>query len=134
MTANTTFTKRFNTLVQPFKLIQEMTITIYIKSKRKRPPSSSQHSCLGAPTDNTQMSKPKLRETNVSISIPITISPATPSLLETLYPVRQTKGRTEIDRRDQGKEKRTLNNAFRPKRTISVDIERRVNDQKSKKM
>lgn len=76
--------------------------------------------------------------------IPITISPATPIASEksgedgVLENEKQKEKRMDKEKgREKEKEKRTLNNAFRPKRSMSIDIERgdnnRLDHQKSKK-
>ena len=73
--------------------------------------------------------------------IPITISPATPTVAEDVTSIALEIGKDQEkekdQRKDQGKEKRTLNNAFRPKRLASIDSERDSNNrlevQKSKK-
>jgi len=72
-------------------------------------------------------------ETNVSI----TISPATPIVDgEEVTSSPFEKAKDQDREKNQGKEKRSLNKAFRPKRSISVDIlgdNNRVDGQKSKK-
>ena len=102
------------------------------------------------PTDNTEIYQTQSSangssdlETNVVIQdlIPITISPATPTVAEELassaLEIGKDREKEKDQRKDQGKEKRTLNNAFRPKRLTSIDIERdsnnRLDVQKSKK-
>ena len=102
------------------------------------------------PTDNTEMYQTQTPangssdlETNVVIPdlIPITISPATPIVVEEVaysaLEIGKDREKEKDQRKDQGKEKRTLNNAFRPKRLTSIDIERdnnnRLDVQKSKK-
>lgn len=111
-----------------------------------------QSSYLSAPTDNTETYQTQTSvngssvnvssdlETNVSITgiIPITISPATPIVdgeEVASSPLEKTKDRGR--EKNQGKEKRTLNKAFRPKRSTSIDIPRDNNNrgdgQKSKK-
>lgn len=102
------------------------------------------------PTDNSVMYQTQAPangfsdlESNVLISdlIPITISPATPTVAEEVVSIALEieKGREKEkdQRKDQGKEKRSLNNAFRTKRLASIDIERddnnRLDVQKSKK-
>ena len=102
------------------------------------------------PTDNIEMYQAQSPangssdlESNVLIPdlIPITISPATPTVAEVVVSsaleIGKDREKEKDQRKDQGKEKRTLNNAFRPKRLNSVDIERdnnnRLDVQKSKK-
>jgi hypothetical protein len=106
------------------------------------------------PTDNTEMYQTQTPatgssdlETNVVIPmIPITISPATPTVVEEMASAfefgkdrekEKEKEKEKDQRKDYGKEKRTLNNAFRPKRLTSIDIEgdnnNRLDVQKSKK-
>ena len=102
------------------------------------------------PPDNTEMYQPQAPaigsfdlETNGMIQdlIPITISPATPTVAEEVaysaLEIVKDREKEKDPRKDQGKEKRTLNNAFRPKRLTSIDIERdsnnRLDVQKSKK-
>ena len=80
-------------------------------------------------------------ETNVVISnlIPITISPATPTVVEmasNALEIGKDQEKEKDQKKDQGKEKRSLNNTFRSKRLASIDIERdnnRLDVQKSKK-
>ena len=96
-----------------------------------------QTSYLSASTDNTQMYQTQTSvngssdlETNVSI----TISPATPIIdgeEVASSPLEKAKDRDR--EKVQGKEKRSLNKAFRPKRSISIDILGDNNGQKSKK-
>ena len=102
------------------------------------------------PTDNTEMYQTQAPangssdlETNGVIQdlIPITISPATPTVAEELassvLEFGKDREKEKDQRKDQGKEKRTLNNTFRPKRLTSIDVERdsnnRLDAQKSKK-
>ena len=102
------------------------------------------------PPDNNEMDQTQAQtigsshlETNGMIQdlIPITISPATPTVAEEVaysaLEIAKDRVKERDQRKDQGKEKRTLNNAFRPKRLTSIDIERdsnnRLDVQKSKK-
>jgi hypothetical protein len=95
------------------------------------------------PSDNTEMYQTPATgssdlETNVVIpdSIPITISPATPTVVEEVAFSALEIGKDREKEKDQRKEKRTLNNTFGPKR-LTIDIERENNNrldvQKSKK-
>ena len=99
-------------------------------------------------TDNTEMYQTQAPannssdlETNVVISdlIPITISPATPTVVEMASSALENgkdREKEKDQKKDQGKEKRSLNNTFRSKRLTSIDIERdnnRLDVQKSKK-
>jgi hypothetical protein len=96
------------------------------------------------PTDNTEMYQTQFpangsSDLETNYSIPIMISPATPTVAEGVLSsaLEIEKDREKDQRKDQGKEKRTLNNAFRPKRLPSIDMERdnnnRLDVQKSKK-
>ena len=101
-------------------------------------------------TDNTEMYQTQASangssdlETNGVIQelIPITISPATPTVAEEVassaLEIGKDREKEKDLRKDQGKEKRTLNNTLRPKRLTSIDTERESNNrldvQKSKK-
>jgi hypothetical protein len=102
------------------------------------------------PTDNTEIYQTQSPangssdlETNGVIQdlIPITISPATPTVVEEVVSsaleIGKDREKEKDQKKDQGKEKRTFNNTFRPKRLTSIDAERDSNNrlevQKSKK-
>ena len=105
-----------------------------------------QHQHLGASADDTQIQTQISAngssdlETNLSLSdiIPITISPASPIVTREVWSSGFENGKDRDREKDQGKGRKSLNNAFRPKRSISVDVERggnnnRSDGQKSKK-
>lgn len=105
-----------------------------------------QPSYLGAPTEMYQIDPSDNGssdlDTNGSIldTIPIKISPATPVVGEKAVEESAFgadvlgKGKDRDREKDQGKEKRTINSAFRPRRSTSIDIDNnRLDVQKSKK-